>query len=1057
LCDSGASAHLSPNSGDFTHMNNCDRKIITADGRIHQANASGDVRLNVRLLDGSSHTVILSGVLYVPSFRYSLVSESCLDGRGVRIVVEKGKRVYEKEGKSFMVAEKQDGLWHVKLVKQKALLSTYEETHQALGHPSVIKDCYKDYSATTPPKDFRCETCEIQKSKHTSPPPIQISTTEPFEKVHSDLSGRMPVKTFGNNEYYMTFVDDYTRYCWIYLLKTKNGAEIALRHFWELIETQFKTRIKRLHPDNGTEYINQNVIGYLKSKGTVHTTSPPYHHELNGVAERINRTLHTMVLCMMPNDRKFLWGEAYSAATYLYNRRWHSKVNTTPFKRLYRMKPSIDHIRPWYTHALVHVPSETRGRFDQPAVEGYLVGYTSNPTVFRIYILKRGTITEAKDVKFDRIRGISSEYHHTLSIEDDVITPQQQQLEPKESSIPGTFPKSPQTSKKDSTSNPQLEQQPRKSQRSKKRTEKGKELDKSGTRRQTRSRSRKREMLQQTKTLIQETENDLEGSDLDDDETQVLQEQHTRLMEKMRELDTYLKDDEVAGLMYHVPDPNSYKEAKESGAREEWKTAMDEEIKVLMKREVGKEVERPMNRDVLKGRWVYKTKVKKDGTIERRKGRYCAKGFSQRPGEDYEEVYAPVARLELLRLLLSISINRGYTIRQLDVKSAFLYGDIDIETYLELPEGYRKPGKVWKLNKAIYGLKQSPCLWFQHLTKALESMNLSTSDDFDPCILVSKDLYCCVYVDDILIAGKPRCVKECINKLQSQFQCTDSGEASLLLGMQIVRTEDKIRLYQERYINEILTRFNMTEVKPVATPIEIHSVMVSAKDGDQRCEQKHYQSIIGSLMYASIATRPDIAHATTYLSQFSSDPTMTHLTAAKRVLRYLKGTIHHGLSYYRNNNSLTLEVYSDASFASNLDDRISYTGLIVQNHKNTVIWRSKKQKSVTLSTTEAEYVALCCAVQQSIWIKRGLSLMDINTTPTVYCDNTATIKLAGNEGVSDRTKHIDVKYHYTRQMWKRKEIRLEHVDTKENVADICTKGLSKVLHDGFLVKIGMET
>src|ERR1700761_82018 len=352
---------------------------------------------------------------------------------------------------------------------------------------------------------------------------------------------------------------------------------------------------------------------------------------------------------------------------------------------------------------------------------------------------------------------------------------------------------------------------------------------------------------------------------------------------------------------------------------------MDKEMAVLKKREVGQEVDRPTNRDILKGRWVYKTKVKRDGTIERRKGRYCAKGFSQRPGEDYEELYAPVARLESLRLLLSISINRSYHIKQLDVKSAFLYGDIDVETYLELPEGYRKPGKVWKLNKAIYGLKQSPRLWFQHLTNTLKDMNLSTSDDFDPCILVSKDLYCCVYVDDILITGKPQSVKECINKLQSKFQCTDSGEASLLLGMQIERTNNKIRLYQQRYISEILTRFDMFEAKPVATPIETHSVLVPAKDGEQPCEQKYYQSIIGSLMYASIATRPDIAHATTFLAQFSSDPTTTHLTAAKRVLRYLKGTIYHGLSYYKNHNTPTLRVYSDASFASNLHNRVSYT------------------------------------------------------------------------------------------------------------------------------------
>ena len=179
----------------------------------------------------------------------------------------------------------------------------------------------------------------------------------------------------------------------------------------------------------------------------------------------------------------------------------------------------------------------------------------------------------------------------------------------------------------------------------------------------------------------------------------VLLRQHQQ--EKIADLQKRINQKEFAGLMYHIPDPNSYQEAMESDAVEQWKQAMNEEMKVLESRGVGEEVNRPIDKTVLKGRWVYKTKVKKDGSIKRRKGRYCAKGYSQKPGEDFDDIYALVARLESLRILLSISVKRNYTLRQLDVKSAFLYGDIDGETYLELPEGYQKPGKVWRLNKAI--------------------------------------------------------------------------------------------------------------------------------------------------------------------------------------------------------------------------------------------------------------------------------------------------------------------------------------------------------------------
>jgi hypothetical protein len=433
----------------------------------------------------------------------------------------------------------------------------------------------------------------------------------------------------------------------------------------------------------------------------------------------------------------------------------------------------------------------------------------------------------------------------------------------------------------------------RRSGRSRTRTEKGKQLESDIQSTVSRKRSSYIQKLKEAKESLKETETDLEASDLDEDEQQVLTELYEKTSGRILKYEKFLaKNKEVAGLMYHIPDPNSYKEAMRTQEKEEWKKAMDEEMTVLEKRRVGEEVKRPDNRRVLSGRWVYKAKVKKDGTIERRKARYCAKGFNQIPGEDFEEVYAPVARLESLRTLLSISVQRGYSLRQLDIKSAFLYGDIDCETYLELPEGYRKTDRVWKLKKAIYGLKQSPRLWYQRLIKTLEDMNLAVTD-FDPCILVSKNLFCCVYVDDILITGKPKLVNECVKRLQSHFQCTDSGQASLLLGMQIETSENSIQLYQERYISEMLDKFNMSEAKPVATPIEPHSTLTKAKDDDELCDQKTYQSIIGSLMYAAVATRPDITSAKkilphvlhTYLPVPSSNTTSPRPSCASYIYR----------------------------------------------------------------------------------------------------------------------------------------------------------------------------
>ena len=270
-------------------------------------------------------------------------------------------------------------------------------------------------------------------------------------------------------------------------------------------------------------------------------------------------------------------------------------------------------------------------------------------------------------------------------------------------------------------------------------------------------------------------------------------------------------------------------------------------------------------------------------------------------------------------------------------------------------------------------------------------MNLKVTD-FDPYILVSKDLYCCIYVDDIIITGKSNLVNQCIKQLQSSFKC-NSVETSLLLGMQIEKSTEHLKIHQQRYITEILEQFGMENCKSVNTPIEVSSALKKATDDETLCDQKLYQSIIGSLMYAATATRPNIAYATHFRGQFSSKPTETHLSAAKRVLRYLKGIITHGLTYKYDTCEIPLRIYSNSSFASNLTDRHSYTGLVIQTFRHTTIWRSKKQKTVSDSTTIAIYVALAFASKQSIWVRRGLALLNIDTTPTIHCDNQAAIKL----------------------------------------------------------------
>jgi len=230
LCDSGASNHLSPFVGDFTNLTPTNDRIIMADGRTHNAHACGDAQIDVRLLDESQHTIVLTRTLHVPIFRYFMVSESRVDNAGVKILLEKGVRRYKKEGKEIIVASKKDGLWYVNVAKEKAMSSLYEIS-QSLDHPRVIKDVYKDSLPLSTPTNFECDVCNKQKSQHSSPPLVGIKTNEPFDKVNSNLSGRISESTLGRNEYYIIFVDDYMRYFWIYSLKSKYHAALAIENF----------------------------------------------------------------------------------------------------------------------------------------------------------------------------------------------------------------------------------------------------------------------------------------------------------------------------------------------------------------------------------------------------------------------------------------------------------------------------------------------------------------------------------------------------------------------------------------------------------------------------------------------------------------------------------------------------------------------------------------------------------------------------------------------------------------------------------------------------------
>jgi hypothetical protein len=359
-------------------------------------------------------------------------------------------------------------------------------------------------------------------------------------------------------------------------------------------------------------------------------------------------------------------------------------------------------------------------------------------------------------------------------------------------------------------------------------------------------------------------------------------------------------------------------------------------------------VEIPADRKPVKSKWVFKTKRDEKGNVQRYKARLVAKGCSQRKGIDYEEVYSPVVRYASIRYLIALAVKYDLKIHQMDAVTAFLQGELGDEViFMEQPEGFQVAGKkVCRLNKALYGLKQSSRVWNKKLDAMLKKIGLKESK-FDPCIYYKiadgKMLMIAVYVDDFLIFGTDEAeIMKIKKQLCSEFKMKDLGEAKQCLGIRITREANQISLDQEKYIEEILERFGMSNCRSVKTPLDPNQIISSDADGKEEAVDFPYQEIIGSFMYLVQCTRPDLAYAVSSLSRFNKSPTNEHCANVKRVLRYLRGTSKDKLVFSKNGKE-DIVGFSDANWASNPDDRRSVTGYVFKELMTSLVIYSRKK------------------------------------------------------------------------------------------------------------------
>ncbi|KAK8916316.1 hypothetical protein KSP39_PZI023164 [Platanthera zijinensis] len=529
----------------------------------------------------------------------------------------------------------------------------------------------------------------------------------------------------------------------------------------------------------------------------------------------------------------------------------------------------------------------------------------------------------------------------------------------------------------------------------------------------------------------------------------------------------------VTRTVTYSEDPISARDARSRADANQWELAMVDEMESLRKNQTWGLCKLPKGRKAIGSKWVFKQKVKADGTVEKYKARLVAKGFSQVEGVDYDEIFSPVAKLTSIRMVLSIAAVHDLEIEQMDVKTAFLHGDLEEEIYMRQPEGFEAKGKedlVCRLKKSLYGLKQSPRMWYQKFDTYMLEVGFERLNS-DHCVYIQRKgehfTFLTLYVDDMLLVGNSvKMIQHVKKMLSAKFEMKDLGPASVILRMQIIRDRSKRKLWlgQQRYVEEVLKKFNMADCKPVGAPMPVGNKLSA-----EMCPKTHeemedmvkvpYASAVGSLMYAMVCTRPDIAQAVGVLSRYMAKPGKEHWNAVKRVFRYLRGTSNYSICYEGAETGRVLNVvgHVDSDWGGDLDSRKSTSGYVFTLFGGAVSWMSRRQGVVALSSTEAEYMALTHASKEAIWLGRLCGELSFEQGPVKpWCDSQRAIQLAKNPAFHARTKHIDIQFHFIREKVEKQVVQLEKVDTKENSSDFLTKAVPIAKFEWCATAVGLK-
>lgn len=507
-------------------------------------------------------------------------------------------------------------------------------------------------------------------------------------------------------------------------------------------------------------------------------------------------------------------------------------------------------------------------------------------------------------------------------------------------------------------------------------------------------------------------------------DTETTSRRQTKIPSRFNDYELY----HVYCLLTEAENPKDYKEAMKIGNG--WQDAISKELMAHENYGTWEPAILPEGKTAIDTRWVFRTKQ-----CGVKKARLVAKGYQE---EYHYNAYAPVARYQTIRFFISHALEKNWDIKQFDIPTAFLNGKLNIDIFIKIPEGVNTKGKYnsLKLKKALYGLREAPRLWNERFQQFAEKYKLKRSKN-DFCLYTGDNVWLLIWVDDIIVTGRNSDFIQ--HKLELEFNAKNLGKLQNFLGMEIIERDHKWLISQKKLINKIIEKFNLHECKEAQTPMEPNFQVE-----DQEVIKVPYREIIGSLLYIATISRPDIAYSVIFLSRFLEKPTQQVWNAARRIVRYLKGTVNLNLTYETSNENFEITAYTDADWGSDQLDRKSVSGCAIFLNKNLVTWISKKQNVVAQSSCESEYLASAVAASELLYLKGICADFELNISNTILLiDNQSALKQIESFENSKRSKHVDIKAHFIKDIVAKGLIKLSFVSTSENVADIFTKSLQR--------------